>query len=195
MRIWGISVNTFFCHSFVLRKGERLGLWRNWRGGQGVTDEGGKGFPWKAKCKNWAPFTLYFDITTLLVFSRLIFASLVLFSDNFGFQYRQPYADSLSLLHFFFLLRWSVVPVQLIFCPLAQTSISATGWGIRWKRSGLVHCARSEIVWSKWLSHCQVFWAAEEVDERISTLQAYSVLFDFLSSSLQNELSRQIVKS
>ena len=102
MRIWGISVNTFFCHSFVLRKGERLGLWRNWRGGQGVTDEGGKGFPWKAKCKNWAPFTLYFDITTLLVFSRLIFASLVLFSDNFGFQYRQPYADSLSLLHFFF---------------------------------------------------------------------------------------------
>jgi len=30
--------------------------------------------------------------------------------------------------------------------------------------------------------HCQVFWTAKEVGERISTYQARSVLFDFLSS-------------
>jgi len=46
---------------------------------------------------------------------------------------------------------------QLNIRPLAQTSFSTTGWGIRWKRSGLVHCARSETVRRKRLSHCQVF--------------------------------------
>jgi len=55
-------------------------------------------------------------------------------------------------------------------------------WGIRWKRSGLVHCAGSDTVWSKRLIHCQVLWAGKDVEERISTQQACSVLFDFLSS-------------
>jgi len=32
---------------------------------------------WKAKCKNWDPLTFYFDISTLLVYSRLFFASFV----------------------------------------------------------------------------------------------------------------------
>ena len=114
-----------------------------------------------------------------------------MFSDDFGFQYRPPYPDSLSVLHFFLPLRWPLGSVQLNFCPLAQTSISATGWEIRGKCSGLVHCARSKTVRSKWRSHCQVFWVGKEIDVRISTQQACSVLFDFLSPWLQNELSRQ----
>ena len=149
--------------------------------------------PWKAKCKNWAPTYFIFDISTLLVFSRLFFTSFVVFSGDFEFQHSHPYPD--SLLHIFSSPSVASGPRSVIFCPLTKISISAVGWGIRWKRSGLVHCARSETVCSKWLSHCQVFWAGEEVDERICIQQACLMLFEFWSSWLQNEHSRQTVKS
>jgi len=54
-----------------------------------------------------------------------------------------------------------------MFRPLVQTSSYANGWKIRWRRSGLIQCGRSETIWSKWLSHCQVFWAAKKVDEHV----------------------------
>jgi len=53
---------------------------------------------------------------------------------------------------------------------MAQIFSYATGWRIRWRRRRLVHWGRSEKIWSKWLSHCEVFLAAKEVDERISSL-------------------------
>jgi len=54
--------------------------------------------------------------------------------------------------------------------PIAQTLSYITGWRTRWRHRRLVHRGRSETIWSKWLSHCQVFWPAKEVHERISSL-------------------------
>jgi len=56
---------------------------------------------------------------------------------------------------------------------ISERAVKANGKVVqlRWKRSGIVHCARSETVWRKWLSHCQVFWVGKEVDERIKLAQ------------------------
>jgi len=53
---------------------------------------------------------------------------------------------------------------------MAQTFSYVTDWRIRWRYRGLVHWGRSDTIWRKWLSHCQVFWVAKDVDERISSL-------------------------
>jgi len=98
----------------------------------------------------------------LLVFGRLSFAFfVVVFSVDCRFQYGYPHPDSLSFLNFLRLLASGPHGPNLKLHHRLKNTL---------KTPQIVHRGRSETIWSKWLSHCQVFWPAKEVHERISSL-------------------------